>query len=178
MKDVANLLSVSKFVTVDAYFSKKTFIDPLCKSGLQVISRMRDDAVMFYAYTGIQKPGRGRKKQFAGKVDVKNLDNSLFRACIKEKDWTAFEGLVYVKSLKRWVKAVIIQHYKIDGSVKNCKIFICTDTTLAGSDIYLYYHLRFQIERFAVAIHLQRCKTTFRVESLSINARKKNPFSS
>lgn len=154
VNDAINLIPVSKYVTVDAYFSKKTFIDPLCKSGLEVITRLRDDAVMFYAYTGIQKSGRGRKKQFAGKVDVKNLDHNQFRACIKETDWTAFEGLTYAKSLKRWVKTVIIQHYKADGSIKNCKIFISTDITLAGSDIYLYYHLRFQIERFAVAIHL------------------------
>ena len=144
VNDVVNLLSVSKYVTVDAYFSKKTFIDPLCKSGLEVITRLRDDAVMFYAYTGIQKSGR--KKQFAGKVDIKNLDINQFRACIKEKNWTAFEGLVYVKSLKRWTKAVVIQHYKADGSIKNCKIFISTDTNLAGADLYLYYHLRFQIE--------------------------------
>jgi hypothetical protein len=146
VNDVTNLLAVSKYVTVDAYFSKITFIDSLCKSGLEVITRLRDDAVMFYAYKGVQKSGRGRKKQFAGKVDAKNLDSNQFRACIKEKDWTAFEGLVYVKSLKRWTKTVIIQHYRADRSIKNCKIFISTDTTLAGSDVYFYYHLRFQIE--------------------------------
>jgi hypothetical protein len=118
VNDVTNLLTVSKYVTVDAYFSKKTFIDPLCKNGLEVITRLRDDAVMFYAYTGLQKIGRGRKKQFDGKINAHNLDESLFKACIKEKDWTAFEGLAYVKSLKRWVKAVIIQNYKADNSIK------------------------------------------------------------
>jgi hypothetical protein len=146
VNDVTNLLTVSKYVTVDAYFSKKTFIDPLCKNGLEVITRLRDDAVMFYAYTGLQKIGRGRKKQFDGKINAHNLDESLFKACIKEKDWIAFEGLAYVKSLKRWVKAVIIQNYKADNSIKNCKIFISTNTALTGSDVYLYYHLRFQIE--------------------------------
>jgi hypothetical protein len=68
VNDVINLLSVSKYVTVDAYFSKKTFIDPVCKSGLEVITRLRDDAVMFYAYTGIQKGGRGRKSSLQGKL--------------------------------------------------------------------------------------------------------------
>jgi hypothetical protein len=83
VKDALNMLLVSKYVTVDAYFSKSTFIDPVFKEGFHVISRMRNDAVMFYAYLGPQRKGRGRKKKYAGKVDVKNLDESQFRACIK-----------------------------------------------------------------------------------------------
>ena len=77
---------------------------------------------------------------------VVNLGLAQNRTAEAEKSWIAFEGLIYVKSLKRWVKAVIIQHYRPDGAIKNCNIFISTDTILAGSDVYLYYHLRFQIE--------------------------------
>jgi hypothetical protein len=146
VNDSAHLLSVSRYVAVDAYFSKKTFIDPVCRAGLHIITRLRNDAVMYYVYTGLQKAGRGRKKSFDGKIDVKNLDLSQFKPCIKETDWTAFEALVYVKSLKRRVKVVVIQYYKSDNSIKNCKIFISTDSTMAGTDLYLYYHLRFQIE--------------------------------
>ena len=69
VKDALNMLLVSKYVTVDAYFSKSTFIDPVCKEGFHLISRMRNDAVMFYAYLGLQRKGRGRKKKYAGKVD-------------------------------------------------------------------------------------------------------------
>ena len=146
VKDALNMLLVSKYVTVDAYFSKSTFIDPVCKEGFHVISRMRNDAVMFYAYLGPQRKGRGRKKKYAGKVDVKNLDESQFRACIKEDKWTAFEALVYIKSLKRWCKTVVVQHYHSDKSIKSCNIFISTDTTQLGCDVFFYYHLRFQIE--------------------------------
>lgn len=41
---------------------------------------------------------------------------------------------------------VVVQHYKPDRRIKKCKIFIATDLTIAGADLYLYYHLRFQIE--------------------------------
>jgi hypothetical protein len=152
VKDAFNLLSVSQYVAVDAYFSKKSFIDSVSEVGLYVITRMRDDAVLYYAYTGTQSTGRGRKKQFAGKIEVKNLDLSLFRACIQEDTWTAFEGIAYAKALKKWVKTVVVQHYNTDDSIKKCKIFIATDLAITGADLYLYYHLRFQIERFAVAI--------------------------
>lgn len=133
-------------MAVDAYFSKKTFIDSVSQAGLYLVTRMPNDAVMYYAYTGPQRMGRGRKRQFSGKIDAKNLDLSQFRACIEEDNWTAFEGLAYAKSLKKWVKTVVVQHYKTDGSIKNCKIFIATDLTITGADLYLYYHLRFQIE--------------------------------
>lgn len=146
VNDITNLLSVSKYIAVDAYFSKKTFIDPVYGAGLHIITRLRNDAVMYYAYTGHQKVGRGRKKKFDGKIDVKNLNLSQFKPCIKEYDWTAFETVAYIKALKRWVKLVVIQHYKTDNSLKNCKIYISTDSTMAGADVYLYYHLRFQIE--------------------------------
>lgn len=146
VNDSTHLLSVSRYVAVDAYFSKKTFIDPVYKAGLHIITRLRNDAVMYYLYTGFQKAGRGRKRAFDGKIDIKTLDLSQFKPCIKETDWTAFEALVYVKALKRRVKVVVIQHYKSDNSIKNCKIYISTDSTMAGTDLYLYYHLRFQIE--------------------------------
>lgn len=146
VKDAVNMLLVSKYVTVDAYFSKKTFIDPICKEEFQVITRLRNDSVMFYPYLGPQRKGRGRKKTFSGKVDVKNLDESQFKTCIKEVKWTAFEALVYVKSLKRWCKAVVVQHYQADKSIKNCNIFISTDLRQAGEEVFFYYHLRFQIE--------------------------------
>lgn len=139
-------LRVSKYVAVDAYFSKKSFIDSVNQVGLHLVTRMRNDAVMYYAYTGPQRTGRGRKRQFAGKIDVRNLDVSQFRACIQEQTWTAFEGVAYAKALKKWVKTVIVQNYKADGNIKNCKIFIATDLTMTGADLYLYYHLRFQIE--------------------------------
>jgi hypothetical protein len=143
VNDITHLLSVSKYIAVDAYFSKKTFIEPVCKAGLHIITRLRNDAVMYYAYSGFQKAGRGRKKLFDGKIDVKNLDLSQFKPCIKENNWTAFEALAYVKSLKRWVKVVVIQHYNTDKSIKNCKIYISTHVTMCGTDLYLYYHLRF-----------------------------------
>jgi hypothetical protein len=49
VKDAFNLMTVSKYVAVDAYFSKKSFIDSVSQTGLHLITRLRDDAVMYYA---------------------------------------------------------------------------------------------------------------------------------
>jgi len=90
---------------VDAYFSKYTFVQAVCELGFEVISRLRNDAVLFYPYLGSRRKGRERPKKYQGRVDVKNPDPQHFRPIIRESDWTAFEGIVFSKSLKRWIKA-------------------------------------------------------------------------
>jgi hypothetical protein len=140
------LLSLSRFLVVDAYFSKYSFVEKVTASGLQVITRLRDDARLLYPYLGPRKEGRGRPTKYAGKVKVKQLEEPYFKVCLKEEDFTCFQALLYSKALKRLLNIVIVHHYKEDGSIKNCKIFASTDTTLQGSDLWLYYHLRFQIE--------------------------------
>jgi hypothetical protein len=131
---------------VDAYFSKYSFIEKVTGSGLQVITGLRDDARLFYPYLGPRKEGRGAPRKYAGKVKVKQLDEQYFKGCLQEEDFSCFQALLYSKSLKRWLNVVIVHSYKEDGTIKNCKIFASTDTALQGSDLWLYYHLRFQIE--------------------------------
>ena len=42
--------------------------------GFHVISRLRDDASLRYLTTQLPSGGRGRPKQYDGKIDMKNLD--------------------------------------------------------------------------------------------------------
>ncbi len=37
---------MSRYVCVDAFFSKKSFVDVIYQSGLHLITRLRDDAVL------------------------------------------------------------------------------------------------------------------------------------
>ena len=39
----ARLLAISRYVVVDGYFMKSTFIEPLQKEGFKVITKMRSD---------------------------------------------------------------------------------------------------------------------------------------
>ena len=73
-KNIDAILSCTRYLAADGYFMKSSFIDPLLQSGLHIITRMRPDANLAYLYTGAQKTGKGRKKLYSGKVDVKNID--------------------------------------------------------------------------------------------------------
>jgi hypothetical protein len=146
VQQAAELLLLSDYLAVDAYFAKYEFIQAVSQSGLKVITRLRNDAALWYPYLGPKRCGKGRPQQYAGKVDVRKLEQQYFRPCIQEADWTAYEACLYSKSLKRLLKVVIVHTYQADGSIKTSKIFASTDTTLTGMDLWYYYHLRFQPE--------------------------------
>jgi hypothetical protein len=142
MKNIDSILSYTRYLAADGYFMKSSFIDPLLKLGLDIITRMRPDANLSYLYNGPQKTGRGRKKFYAGKVDVKNIDKRRWKSCYEDEHLQGFELKVWCVSLKRIVKAVYVEF----KDRKAYTILLSTDIEQEGVKIIRYYQLRFQIE--------------------------------
>lgn len=141
------LLKISEFLVVDAYFSRKPFVDKVRECHLQLITRLRDDAVLYYPYLGPRRQGRGRHKKFAARVDIRNLNPEHFTACAcDEQDSIAYEGRVWIKSWKRWAKVVVAHQKDAYGKIKTVKVYASTLETMAGTDLWLYYKARFQSE--------------------------------
>ena len=138
-----DVFEYTKRVVADAFFSKKPFVDGLTKLGLKIISRFRDDAILYYIYKGPKTGKPGAPKKYDGKVDVKNLDMKVFH----EIDYSfeggrCYAGIVYSKSLGQAVKAVV--WISKDGSKH--KIFFSNDLTLSGRGIVETYRCRFLVE--------------------------------
>lgn len=140
------LRGISKYLLVDAYFSKITFVQPVCENGLEIISRLRDDSVLFYQYSGPPRYGRGRPKKFDGRVNVKEPDENHFKLVFNGTNAMVYEGEVYSKALKRWIKVALVHNLKSNGNLKNAKIYFSTDLNMSAMNILLYYQSRFQIE--------------------------------
>lgn len=101
-----NLQKISRLIVADAFFSKETFVNPMHKEGVHVISRLRNDAVLFYPT--LQKPTgkRDRPKWYDVKVDFSSFD--LSRCEEAEVDKGRLFGLkTYSKSLKRFIKVAV-----------------------------------------------------------------------
>jgi hypothetical protein len=140
------LLQFSDLLVVDAYFSKLTFVSRIHqKSKFNIISRLRDDAVMYYLHKGIPTGKRGRPQLYGDKIDPENPNQQYLTLCYEDPEIKVFSGVVYVKSLKRKVK-IAITHYLDSTKIKAVKIYFCTDTNLSGWHIVKIYKLRFQIE--------------------------------
>lgn len=141
-KRIKEILSYTSYLAVDGYFMKKSFIEPLTAVGLNIITKMRPDANLRYLFTGKQKPGRGRKKLYEGKVDVKNMDKGKFKKCYDAVEQTGYELSVWCVALKQVVKIVYVE----SKNRQTYAILLSTDTQLPGATIIRYYQLRFQIE--------------------------------
>lgn len=137
---------ISKHVVVDAYFSRKPFIDKVCDTGLEVITRLRNDANLLYPYNGPHPKRRGAKTKYAGKLDARNLNAAYFTCCIEEEDFRIYEATLYSKSLKRLIRVAVMHTFDEQGNIKGHKIYCSTDLTLSGIEIYCYYKTRYQIE--------------------------------
>jgi len=144
LKHRDTLIKLSKFVLVDAYFSKEPFVTAICKENFEIISRLRTDAHLQYEYTGQQKMGKGRPKQFDGKLDYINLNLSKFKEIEKGKKEKIYQAKVYSKSLKKWINLVIVYTCR-KGKWKH-KNYFSTDLNLSAKTILEYYRSRFQIE--------------------------------
>jgi hypothetical protein len=79
-----SLLQFSDLLAVDAYFSKRSFVDRILnKSKFKLISRLRDDAVMYYLFTGLPSGKRGRPQLYDGKIDLHNPNQQHLLFAIK-----------------------------------------------------------------------------------------------
>ena len=175
------LFEHTRIVAADAFFSKKNFVDGLTRLNLKIVSRLRDDAVLYYIYEGERTGKPGAPRKYDGKVDVKNLNMKVFHKI----DYTfdggeCFEGTVYSKSLGQKIKVVV--WLSKDGS--RHKIFFSNDLNLAGKDIVEIYRCRF-LEEFEYRnakgyASLERCqarsmnkyRTHFNMSFTSLNCLK------
>ena len=136
------ILPYTKYLAADGYFMKSSFIDPLTAEKLHIITKMRPDANLRYFYTGPQKKGKGRKKKYAGKVNVKNIDKRKWKPCYQDGFIEAYELIVWCVTLKQAVKVVYMQF----KDTNRYAILLSTDKELEGAKVIDYYQLRFQIE--------------------------------
>lgn len=141
-KHIAAIKSVSRYLVVDGYFMKKEFINPLLKQGLHLITKTRSDANLMYVFKGKQKRGRGRRKVYDGKIDIRKIDKRRLPCCYSDEDIKVYAGAVYCVLLKQVVLAAFVYY----GDKEKPEIIICTDITIAVMTMCKYYGLRFQVE--------------------------------
>lgn len=143
----SQISKLSTYLAVDAYFSKKSFVDQVTAStNLQIISKLRSDANLRYLYKGPKRVGRGRPKKYDGKVDPKNIDKRRFKWVYQDQNIVLYQATVYSWSLKRIIKVAYVQFLNQGQPTTRYALFYTTDLNLHAKKIYRYYKVRFQIE--------------------------------
>lgn len=141
------LLKISKYVVADAYFSRNPFIRRVVDAGFHVVSRLRKNVCLRYFYHGPQK-AKGRRKKFAGKVDLLALDQEVFTkvGVLSQADTAAFTGIVELKAAGLTVRVVVVQKLDEQGKPISVKVYMSTDTKQSAEEIIHAYRCRFQQE--------------------------------
>lgn len=77
------LFAITPYVVADAWFSKANFVNELCAMGFHLISRLRDDASLWYPHDGIRTGKRGRPrikgKRLTLTISISHVMNALIR---------------------------------------------------------------------------------------------------
>lgn len=139
-KHAGRLLKITTYIVADAWFSKARFVDGVAAKGFHLVSRLRDDAALWYSHDGVRTGKRGRPRIKGEKIDFDNLNPS--RCGELEIDGgRAYCIKAYSQAMKRNIKIVV--HYPDGGGHK---IYFSTDLEMPARDIIDYYRTRFQIE--------------------------------
>lgn len=134
------LLGITQYVVADAWFSKARFVNELCDIGLHLVSRLHDDAALWYAHDGVRTGKRGRPRIKGRKIDFEDLDLSRCET-LDIEGGRAYVLNAYSTAMKRNIRIVV--HFPDAGGRK---IYFTSDLQMTGRDIIEFYRTRFQIE--------------------------------
>jgi len=140
-QDREALPSFVRYLVADGYYSKTNFVNGIPDMGLQLISKLRQDAKLRWLYTGEQKP-LGRKRQYDGRVRFDELQRFDFVA--ETDDVKRYTATVNCPAFKRDIRIVYL--LKKAGNTVQTALLFSTNLDLAAQAIYRYYKARFQIE--------------------------------
>ena len=145
-KYIEHILSITRYVVADAYFSKKKFVIHILGFSLHLVSKLRQDADLLYLSNKpkTEKPKQGRPAIYDGKVNVKNLKLEHFKRVENNQGINALSGIVYSVALCRNI-LLVVEQFQINGKTIY-RLLFSTDINQAPIDVLDIYHTRFQIE--------------------------------
>jgi len=132
-------------LVADSYFAKSEVVETVSKLGLHFISRLRDDAVLFYPNREPKTGKRGAPKKYAGRVNSVEPDMNFFTLVCNRDELKVYNTIVHCKAFERMINLSIAVFYK-NGKPIARKLYFSTDLKMDGMKIVSYYRSRFQIE--------------------------------
>jgi hypothetical protein len=136
---------LTNYLVADSFFAKSIVVETITALGMHFISRLRDDAVLFYLNREPKTGKRGAPKKYAGRVNPDEPDMNFFTLCYNTEELKVYNAVVYCKALTRNINLSITVFYK-NGKEAARKLYFSTDLTMDGIKIVSYYRSRFQIE--------------------------------
>ena len=137
------------WIVTDGGYTRASFLKPVIKAGVVIITRLRKDAVLYAELKQPRKRKRGRPRKYGKRIKLQNV--------IRKPDgWFKIKAFLYGKEEIKDVK-VFTGLYKPAGSLvkvlvvresNDCfRAFLCTDLTASAVKIHEAVADRYAIEQ-------------------------------
>lgn len=150
LKAVLELLRVFvvvKYLALDGHFGHNQAVLLAWANALELISKLRKDAVLYEKYDGEQKP-RGARKKKGERLKVGEIPRKYWCQEVREKEVVTnyYAGIFLHPAFGMELKVVIIEKKNEQKKKIGQALLFSSDLNLDWEKIVKYYSLRFQIE--------------------------------
>jgi putative transposase len=146
LEQISKVLSL-RYLVMDGHFGNYPSAVMVTQAGLQLISKLRQDAALYFTFTGTY-PGVGPHPKYGDKVDVHKMDPKGLKESKLEKNIRTdiYQAELLNKEFALPLNVVIVLKTNLDTQAQAHVILFSTDLELSYEKIIKFYSLRFQIE--------------------------------
>ena len=146
LQQIGKVLAL-KYLVMDGHFGNYPSAAMVTQTGLQLISKLRQDAALYFSYTG-PYPGAGPYPKYGDKVIVRKMDPKYLKESNVEKNirTNIYQAELLNKEFALPLNVVIILKTNLETQAQAHVILFSTDLELSYDKLIKFYSLRFQIE--------------------------------
>ena len=135
------------YVVLDGHFGNNNALQMACQCNLHLISKLRGDAALYFAYSG-PYAGRGPRRKYGPKVDYRNLPARYLKETTVEGhiQTRVYQAQLLHKEFAHPLNVVIIVKTNLHTQTQAHVLLFSSDLELPYAQLVDYYGLRFQIE--------------------------------
>jgi hypothetical protein len=146
LQQIGKVLSL-KYLVMDGHFGNYPSAIMVTQAGLQLISKLRQDAALYFSYSGAY-PDAGPHPKYGDKVIVRKMDPKYLKESTLEENIRTdiYQAELLNKEFALPLNVVIILKTNLDTQAQAHVILFSTDLELGYDKLIKFYSLRFQIE--------------------------------
>ena len=143
---IAGLVPLT-YLVLDGHFGNSPALHMVQQCNLQLISKLRSDAALYFPYDGPYQ-GRGPHRKYGAKLNYAALPQQYLKETTVEDqiETHIYQADLLQKEFAQPLNVVIIEKTNLTTQARAQVILFSSDLTLPYAKLIDYYRLRFQIE--------------------------------
>jgi putative transposase len=146
LERIGKVLKIT-YLVLDGHFGNCPGAAMVTQTGLQLISKLRWNAALYFPYRG-KYQGRGPHPKYGQPVNIRRMDKKYLKESTTSKNirTDVYQAELLNKEFAQPLNVVVILKTNLDTHAQAHVILFSTDRTLSYERMILFYSLRFQIE--------------------------------